>query len=104
MLGKLNKHHFNNFYNNTKRHLGNVYHHTKNILGHIDNGVNLGRTIFSVLQPYIEQAGQHHINKHAMKALTHYDDIKKRVVDTHDQAENTYNDITEKLRKKNILV
>ena len=104
MFGKINKHHLSSFYNNTKRHLGNVYHHTKNILGHLDNGINVGRTIFSVLQPYIEELGQNHINKHAMKALTHYDDIKKKVIDTHDKAENTYNDIASKLRDRKLEI
>ena len=104
MLGKFNKHHLSAMYNNTKKHLGNVYHHTKNILGHIDNGINVGKTIFSVLQPYIEQMGQGHITKHAMKALTHYDDIKKKVVDTHDNAENTLHEITDKLKRKNIIL
>ena len=103
MFGKFNKHHLSNIYNNTKRHLGNVYHHTKNILGHIDNGINVGRTILGVLQPYIEQYGQGHIDKHAMKALTHYDDIKKRVVDTHDKAENAIKDISHKLHAKNVM-
>lgn len=104
MFGKLNRHNLNTIYNNTKKHLGNVYHHTKNVLGHIDNGINVGRTIFSVIQPYLEQYGQNNINKHAMKALTQYDDIKKRVVDTHDKVESGLNDITDKLKRKNILV
>jgi hypothetical protein len=103
MIGKLSRHHFNSLYNNTKKHIGNVYTHAKHILGNIDHGINIGKTVFSVLQPYIEQYGQSHINKNTMKALTYYDDIKKRVIDTHDKAENTYNDISEKLRGKNIL-
>ena len=104
MFGKLNRHHLNTIYNNTKQHLGNVYHHTKNILGHIDNGISVGRTILGVLQPYIEHYGQGHINKPAIKALTHYDDIKKRVVDTHDIAENHLNDIAGKFKAKNIMI
>ena len=103
MFGKLSRHHFNSLYNNTKKHIGTVYTHAKNILGNIDHGINIGRTVFSVLHPYIEQLGQNHINKNTMKALTYYDDIKKRVIDTHDKAENTYNDISDKLRGKNIL-
>ena len=103
MFGKLNKHHFNSLYNNTKRHIGTAYTHAKNILGNIDHGVNAGRTMFGVLQPYIEQLGQHNINKNAIKALSYYDDIKNRVVDTHDKAENTYNDITDCLKRKNII-
>ena len=39
-----------------------------------------------------------------MKALTYYDDIKKRVVDTHDKAENALNDIGDKLKRKNIMI
>ena len=81
-----------------------MYHHTKNVLGHIDNGINVGRTIFGAIQPLLEQYGQSHINKHAMKALTHYDDIKKRVVDTHDKVENDLNDITGKLGRKIMLI
>jgi hypothetical protein len=104
MFGKINRHHLNSIYNNTKRHLGNVYHHTKNVLGHIDNGINVGRTIFSVIQPYLKQYGQNDLNSHVMKALTQYDDIKKRVVDTHDKVERGLNDITDKLKRKNILV
>lgn len=76
----------------------------KHILGNIDHGVNVGRTIFSVLQPYIEQLGQNNINKHAIKSLSYYDDIKIRVVETHDKAENIYNDITDKLKRKNIII
>ena len=104
MFGKLSKHHFHSLYNNTKRHIGTAYTHAKTILGNIDHGINVGRTVFSVLQPYIEQLGQNAINKNVMKGLTYYDDIKKRVVDTHDKAENSLNDITDKLKRKNIMI
>ena len=75
MLGKLNKHHFQSLYNNTKRHIGTAYTHAKNILGNIDQGINIGKTIFSVIHPYLENMGQSHINKNTMKALSYYDDI-----------------------------
>jgi len=104
MLGKLNKHHFQSLYNNTKRHIGTAYTHAKNILGNIDHGINMGRTIFSVLQPYIENMGQNNINKNTMKALSYYDDIKKRVIDTHDNVETGLNDIATKLKRKNINI
>jgi len=51
MFGKLNRHHLNTIYNNTKKHLGNVYHHTKDVLGHIDNGINVGRTNSVLFNP-----------------------------------------------------
>ena len=90
-------------YNNTKRLIGTAYTHTKTIFGTTDHGVNIGKTIFSVLHPYIEQLEQNHINKNVMKGLTHYDDIKKRVVDTHGKAENSLNDITDKLKRTIML-
>ena len=58
---------------------------------------------FSVLHPYIEHLGQNHINKNVMKGLTYYDDIKKRVIDTHDKAENSLNDINDKLKRKSLI-
>jgi hypothetical protein len=78
MFGKLSKHHFHSLYNNTKRHIGTAYTHAKTILGNIDHGINVGRTVFSVLQPYIEQLGQNKKNKNVIKGLTYYDDIKKK--------------------------
>ena len=107
MFGKLSKHHFHSLYNNTKRHIGTAYTHAKKKkknLGNIDHGINMGRTIFSVLQPYIENIGQNNINKNTMKALSYYDDIKKRVVDTHDNVETSLNDIASKLKRKNINI
>ena len=78
--------------------------HTQKIFyGNIDHGIHVGRTVFSVLQPYIEQLGQNNINKNVMKGLTYYDDIKNRVIDTHDKAENTLNDITDKLKRKSLI-
>ena len=39
-----------------------------------------------------------------MKALTQYDDITKRVVDTHDKVGTGLNDVTDKLKRRNIIV
>ena len=36
-----------------------------------------------------------------MKALSYYDDIKKRVIATHDNVETGLNDIAGKLKRKN---
>ena len=44
--------------------------------------------------------GQGKINKNTMKALSYYDDIKKRVVDTHENVETSLNDIAGKLKRK----
>ena len=48
--------------------------------------------------------GQNNINKNTMKALSYYDDIKKRVIDTHDNVETGLNDIASKLKRKNINI
>ena len=69
MFGKLSKHHFHSLCSNTKRHIGTAYAQAKHILGNIDHGINVGRTVFSVLQPYIEQLGQNHINRHCYESV-----------------------------------
>ena len=103
MLGKVNKHHFQIFYNSAKHHLGNAYHNTKNFLNNVDHGIRTAKTVYGVLAPYIEQYAGSHINKHAVKAIGHYEDIRNKVMDTHDKAHNEIYDIKNKLSKHNIF-
>ena len=41
-------------------------------------------------------------NTHVIKALSGYDDIRSKVMDTHENAQNHYNSIIGDLKKKNI--
>ena len=102
MLGKLNRSHVERFYNSAKHHLGNAYHHTKNVLHNVDHGIRTAKTVYSVLAPYIEQYGGSHVNKHAVKAIGHYEDIRHKVMEGHGKASNEIHDIKNRLSKHNI--
>ena len=107
MLGlKLNRHSIRRAYNNSKRYLGNAYHHTKGQLGDIDSGVGTAKQIYSIAQPLISslmnQKDFEKGNTHVIKALSGYEDIRNTVMDTHETAQNHYNNIIGDLKKKNI--
>ena len=104
MLGKLNRSYFTHAYNTAKHHIGNAYHHTKNLIQNVDHGIRTGKTVYSVLAPYIEQYGGSHINKHAVKAIGKYENIRHRVMEGHDKANNEIYNITNKLSKHNINI
>ena len=103
MLGKLNRSHNTYAYNTATYHIGNAYNHTKNLLHNVDSGIRTAKTVYSVLAPYIEQYGGSHINKHAVKAIGHYEDIRHKVMEGHDKASNEIHDIKNTLSKHNIL-
>ena len=103
MLGKVNKHHLQNFYNSAKHHLGNAYHNTKNFLNNVDHGIRTAKTVYGVLAPYIEQYAGSHINKHVVKHIGNYENIRHQVMEGHDKAHNEIHDIKNKLSKHNIF-
>ena len=103
MLGKLNRSHFAHVDNTAKHHIGNAYNHTKKFLNNVDHGIRTAKTIYGVLAPYIDQYGGSHINKHAVKAIGHYEDIRHKVMEGHDKASNEIYDIKNKLSKHNIF-
>ena len=107
MLGlKLNRHSMRRAYNNSKRYLGNAYHHTKGLLGDIDSGVRTAKELYSIAQPLISslmsQKDFQKGNTHVIKALNGYEDIRSKVMDTHENTQNHYNSIIGDLKKKNI--
>ncbi len=77
-------------FGNAKKFLGHTYHQTKNVLGHLDHGVAVAKKVYSVLQPVIESLGGNGSHKHVMKALGGYENIRDKVIDTHENAMNTY--------------
>jgi hypothetical protein len=100
MFGKLTKQTLTNAFHNTKKHLGSAYHHTKHVLGAIDHGVRIAKTVYGAISPYIDELGGGGIHKHAIKAIGDYENIRNKVMDTHDKGEKIYSDINKKLSKK----
>ena len=101
MFGKITKHTVNHHFNKAKAFLGNAYHHTKNFLGDIDHGVRTFKHVYGALAPVLESYGVNP-NKHVMKALTGYDNIRGQVMEGHDRVMNDINKVKGHLEKKKI--
>ena len=102
MFGKITKHHVKHHFNKAKEFLGNAYHNTKDFLGDIDSGVRTFKQVYGVLAPVLESYGVN-TNKHVMKALTGYDNIRGHVMEGHDRVMNDVNTIQKNnLQKKNV--
>ena len=100
MFHKMN---FGKRFNNVKNFIGQGYHHGKRFLGHLDNAYRTGAEIYTALQKVApETIG--HANKHLNKLDSNYNNIKNKVLDAHGQAEHHINDISGKLRSKNIHI
>ena len=101
MLGvKFDRNRLRHILGNVKSHLHNGYHNTKSFLNHVDSGVKTARQIYSIIEPIVEAyAGHHHknIHKHVMNGLSVYENLKKQVVDGHDEAIHHVNSAGKKL-------
>ena len=86
MFGKLNGNTIRQGFKQGKAFLGNVYHETKSFLGDVDSGVRLAKDIFSILQPaskaLLGNTNAGHVNKHVVKALSGYENMRSKVMET----------------------
>ena len=108
MFGKVSQDYVRYNLNKAKKHIGNKYVESKRLLHNIDHGVRLTKKVYSAVAPVINSlAGNEHfskINKHAMKAISGYDNIRKNVIDNHDQAESHVNQTVSNLKKAGISI
>ena len=82
MFSKL-RHHAHKF----KEFLGRTYTHGKNFLGHIDNAVQNGKRLYSLVEPLISHYSPGHskqLTDSVMKGISAYDSIKNKVIENHD--------------------
>ena len=102
MLGKITKHQIHHHFNKAKDFLGHAYKNTKNSLNNVDSGVKTFKSIYGALAPVLDSYGIHGQNKHVMKALTGYDNIKSHVLESHDRVINDVNNVKNNLAKKSV--
>jgi len=102
--GKLTKESFHRVVNKVKGHIHNGYHKTKNFLGHVDHGIRVAKQVYSALQPAIEHYGGGAINKHVMKGVGGYDQLRSKVMDAHDTALNHVNQVAGTLKKAKVNI
>lgn len=106
MLGiKLNMNNLRHTFGKAKSYIGNVYGKTKGMLGDLDSGVKAMKDIYSIASPAMGNVFGKHFeegNKYVTKALSGYDDIKTKVMDTDENIKNHYSAIVGDLQKKQI--
>ena len=82
-----------------------VYGETKGMLGDLDSGVRAMKDVYSIASPALGSLfGQHFEegNEHVTNALSGYEDIKTKVMDTDENVRDHYATIVGDLKKKNI--
>ena len=108
MIGlKLNRNTIRQAYSKTKHFLGSAYNQTKGMLSDLDMGVRVAKDIYSVASGPLESLlGENFTkgNKYVMNALSGYDDIRSKVMDSDENIKNHYNAIVGDLQKKNINI
>ena len=102
--GKFTKEAFHRTFSKVKNHLSNGYHKTKEFIGHIDNGVKVAKHVYAALAPSIEHYGGGHLNKHVIKGLGGYEQLRNKVMDTHGTAVNHVNQVVGQLKKGGIHI
>ena len=90
-------------------------HHTKhflnsayNVAQSIDHGMRTAKEIYGIVQPHLEElAGRERTNpvqNKAMKIFSSYDNVRNRVMDSHQEVEHHVGSILDKMKKKNINI
>ena len=80
--------------------VGEAYSKSKHGLNNIDNGIRIGKHIYSSTSPLLdEHLGKHSkaIHDNVMHGISKYDDIKNSVVEHHDNLYIDYTNVTHKL-------
>ena len=100
MFGKISHHQVAHHFSKAKQLLGSAYHQTKNFLGNVDHGIRTFKHIYGAVAPVLESYGVNPANKHVMKALTGYDNIRNSVMENHDKVLNDINTVKHELSNK----
>ena len=72
-----------------KSGIAGSYHTAMKIAGGIDHGLTVAKRLYGAIAPMLDEFGVSH--RPAMKALTTYEDFKRKAIDVHDLAETTAN-------------
>ena len=97
--GKFTRDTFHRTVHSIKSHIAHGYHKAKHFLGHVDNGLRVAKNVYSAVAPAIEHYGGSHINKHVIKGIGGYEQLRNKVMDAHDSALQHVNQVTGNLKK-----
>ena len=102
--GKFNHQAFANGFRSLKGHIQNGHHQTKLFLGNVNHAYNTAKKIYSIAAPHIDALGGSKINNNVIKAMGGYEQVRNKVMDTHDNVAHHINKVGQDLRKANIHI
>ena len=100
--GKLTHQSFARGFQNLKHHITSGYHHTKNFLGNVDNAYKTAKKVYSIVAPHLEHFGAGGVNKHVIKAIGGYENVRNKVADAQDTIAHHVGKVHGDLKKANI--
>ena len=108
MFGKINSDYIKHNLNKAKNFIGHHYTQGKRIAHHIDHGFHIAKKVYGAVAPVLDALAGNgkftKFNKHAMKAISGYDNIRKNVMEGHDQAEHNVNQTLSNLKKSAVSI
>jgi len=95
---------FNKAISRVKNFLGKSYVHGKNILGRFDDAYTTGKKIYSAVAPMIESMAPQTkaLTNNVMKGLNAYENLRSKVMDSHETISNNINNVVGGLKKSGI--
>ena len=75
-------------YHHGKKTIGNMWNHAKK-LSQIDHAMGIGKRIFSVLQPAIQDMGGSSFNQSVMRGIQGYEQGREKVMGHHNKVQAT---------------
>jgi len=95
---------FNKAISRVKNFLGKSYVHTKNILGHMDGAYTTAKKIYSTVAPMIESMAPQTkaLTNNVMKGVNAYENLRSKVMDSHETISNNINNVVGGLKKSGI--
>ena len=100
MFGKISKREVYHHLNKAKYFIGKAYTNTKNFLGDVDQGVRTFKHIYGAVAPILDSYGIKSDNKHIIKAISGYDNIRNSVMENHDRVVNDLHKVKNSLRSR----
>ena len=102
--GKFTHRNFTRGLQHLKGHITSGYQHTKNFLGNVDNAYRTAKKVYSIVAPHLEHFGGGNINKHVVKAIGGYENVRNKVKDAHDTVAHHVGKVSGDLKKANINI
>ena len=96
---------FNKAISHVKSFLGKSYIHGKNILGRVDGAYTTAKKIYSTVAPMIDTLGGSHtkaLTNNVMKGVNAYENLRSKVMDSHETISNNINNVVGGLKKTGI--